>query len=301
MIEPPLHPVHCLGLALPRMPQRRCAPRLFRMEQLGLPATFLDLLADQADHLPWDTWDVARRRRQMLERYRSILDTGQRVLLDACAGDAADPSWDALLGALPCVLREALLRIRPHRRRHLRKYRLSRQATCCWQLQPLADTRFEQPAVAGRIAVRRFAAMPVCLTYHPDMLRFVTGIAETIHAQCGATALEMAVHQMLTLADGDGAVEPAPEGLHQDGADYIVSALVVRRRGVLGGRSRVQRGTAGAVLLERELQEGEGIFQPDTGSPLWHEVSPIRAATAGHPGQRMILGIDAHVLTDASA
>jgi hypothetical protein len=294
-----LHPVHSLGLALPRTPQRRCAPRLFRMEQLGLAPSFLDLLAEQADHLPWDTWDVARRRRQMLERYRSILDTNQRALLDSCAGDAADPSWAALLGALPCVLREALLRFRPHRRRSLRKYRLSRHATRCWQLQPLADRRFEQPAVDGRTPVRDFAAMPLALTYHPDMLRFVSGVAETIHDQCGAIALEMAVHQMLTLADGDSAVDPAPEGLHQDGADYIVSALVVRRRGVLGGTSRVLRGTAGAVLLERDLQEGEGIFQPDAGSPLWHEVSPIRVAAAGHPGQRMILGIDAHVLADA--
>jgi hypothetical protein len=298
---PPLHPVHCLGLALPRMPQRRCAPRLFRMEQLGLPPAFLDVLAAQADSLPWDTWDVARRRRQMLERYRSILDSGQRSLLDACGGDATDPSWAGLLAALPCVLREALLRIRPHRRRSLRKYRLLRQATRCWQLQPLADTRFEQPAVAGRTAVRHFAAIPTALTYHPDMLRFVAGIAETIHAQCGATALEMAVHQMLTLADGDNAADPAPEGLHQDGADYIVSALVVRRRGIQGGLSRVRRGSAGAVLLEHELQEGEGIFQPDAGSPLWHEVSPIRVTAAGHPGQRMILGIDAHVLADAPA
>lgn len=296
-----LHPVHCLGLPLPRAAQGRVAPRLFRMEQLGLSTPFLDLLAGQADALPWDSWDVGRRRRQMLERYRSILDSDQRARLEQCSGDANDASWPPLLDSLPCVLREALLRIRPHRRRSLRKYHLSRQGLQCWALQPLANTDFVQPAVAGRVAVRRFAPMPPALTYHPDMLRFVAGIAETIHLHGGATQLEMALHQMLTLAEGNAAAEPAPEGLHQDGADYIVSALVVRRRGVHGGVSRVQRGTVGPVLLEHELQEGEGVFQPDAGSPLWHEVTPIRASVPGMTGQRMILGIDAHVLPVTSA
>lgn len=294
--SPPLHPVHCLGMPLPRATEQRARPRVFRIEQLGLTADFLTLLASHADALPWDTWDVARRRRQRLERYRSVLDSQQRAALEQCHGDADDPSWTALLDSLPSLLREGLLRIGPHRRRSLRKYTLHRHGHQCWQLQPLADTRFEQPAVAGRTPVRVFAPMATALTYHPDMLRFLSGIAETIHLRCGATAVAMAVHQMLTVADGAQPAEPAPEGLHQDGADYIVSALVVRRRGVLGGVSRVQRGSVGPVLLERELQEGEGIFQPDAGSPLWHEVTPLRAAVPGQVGERLILGIDASVL-----
>lgn len=293
---PPLHPVHCLGMPLPRATGQRARPRLFRIEQLGLGTDFLTLLASHAEALPWDTWDVARRRRQRLERYYSILDSGQRAALEHCHGDADDPSWTALLDTLPSLLREALLRITPHRRRALRKYTLRRHGHQCWQLQPLADTRFEQPAVAGRTPVRVFAPMAGALTHHPDLLRFLSGIAETIYQRCGATALAMDVHQMLTVADSDQAAEPAPEGLHQDGADYIVSALVVRRRGVRGGVSRVQRGTVGPVLLEHELQEGEGIFQPDAGSPLWHEVTPLHAAVPGETGQRLILGIDAHVL-----
>lgn len=291
-----LRPVQCTARALPHPRSRAAVPQVFRMEQLGMHSSFLDAVAARADELPWDHYDVARRRRQTLQRYRSILTPVQCELLDACDGASAEEKWPLLLASLRRVLRDALLRVQPHRRRALRKYLLTRRSSAGWQLQPLADTSFEQPATAGRAPRRVFAPLAMALTYHPDMLRLISGVAETIHERCGASQLQMAVHQMMTVASTRGAAEPAPEGLHQDGADYIVSALVVRRRDIRGGLSRVRRGTTGPVLLEYELGEGEGLFQPDTGSSLWHEVSAIHAEPPHSEGYRMILGIDARVL-----
>ena len=291
--------VHCLACALLRPRHQPVRPQLFRMEQLGLPPSFLDTVADHAAHLPWDLYDVARRRREVLRRHASILAPAQRALLQ---DDDADPCmvWNTLQDALPSVLRAALLRIQPHRRRAMRKYVAWRASEACWRLQPLDDTGFEQPGGAARAPRRVFAPIVPALTYHPDMLRLVAGIAETIHQRCDATRLQLVVHQMMTVAHGQAAAEPAPEGLHQDGADYVVSALVIRRQGVRGGVSRVRHGNAGPLLLEQTLGVGDGLFHPDAGSPLWHEVSALHAAHPDQPGHRLILGIDAHVLPEHS-
>ena len=297
---PALRAVHCLASALARPRRNAMLPQVFGMEQLGLQPGFLDSVAACAAQLPWDTYDVARRRRQVLQRHASILAPAQRALLEE---DDSDPDalWNAVRGHLPSVLRAALKRIQPHRRRAMRKYDARRVSAACWQLQPLDDPEFVQPGVVSRAPRRVFAPIALALTYHPDMLRLVAGIAETIHQRCAATHLQLVLHQMLTIARGPGAAEPAPEGLHQDGADYILSALVVRRRGVYGGTSRVYRGSAGPLLLEQTLGEGEGLFQPDAGSPLWHEVSALHAEDPRGEGQRMILGIDAHVLPERPA
>ncbi len=292
-----LRAVHCLARALARPRLRTALPQVFRMEQLNLHPAFLDSVAAHAEQLPWDRYDVARRRRQILQRHASILVPAQRALLDTDDGDP-DALWNAMEATLPSVLRAALQRIQPHRRRAMRKYTARRVSAGCWQLQPLDDACFEQPGGMDRAPHRVFAPIALALTYHPDMLRLVAGIAETIHQRCVATRLRLVVHQMMTVARGPGAAEPAPEGLHQDGADYILSALVIRRRGVRGGTSRVRRGAAGPLLLEQTLGEGEGVFQPDAGSPLWHEVSALHATDPAHEGHRMILGIDAHVLPE---
>ncbi|MGA6181960.1 2OG-Fe dioxygenase family protein [Stenotrophomonas sp. NPDC101269] len=294
---PPLRAAHCLAAPLPAAP----GPQLFTLDTLGLPASFLDDVASHADSLCWDPYDVQVRRRRVLQRYRCILAAPQRDLLDACDGDAGHPAWPVLLDGLPGILADALRRVAPHRRRAMRTYLADRRVDGSWWLQPLPDTVFEQPGNADRIARRQFAPLSPVLSNHPGLLRLLACVAETVHARRAATRLRLVVHQMLTVAGLAGGTEPAPEGIHQDGADFIVSALVVRRRGIHGGVSRVRRGPTGPVHLERALAEGEGIFQPDTRSPWWHEVSTIHADAAAFEGYRMILGVDAHLLPDATA
>jgi hypothetical protein len=91
-------------------------------------------------------------------------------------------------------------------------------------------------------------------------------------------------------------VTNAPEGIHQDGSDYIVSALVIERRGVVGGESIVLGPDKRTEYLRHTLQEGQGIFQADVGSPLWHWATPVRPAapSSGEEAVRNILGYDVH-------
>jgi hypothetical protein len=51
------------------------------------------------------------------------------------------------------------------------------------------------------------------------------------------------------------------------------------------------------VLLAAVLEPGQVIFQADTGSPLWHYVTPIAFDPGGGhaEGRRGIFGFDIHV------
>ena len=106
---------------------------------------------------------------------------------------------------------------------------------------------------------------------------------------------------MRSLASDGSAAENSPEGIHEDGAAYIVSALVIRRENVTGGASQIfERLPDGRqeLLLERTLAPGEFVFQADTGeertfgNDLWHHVTPVRATAPGQPGFRDIVGLD---------
>lgn len=103
--------------------------------------------------------------------------------------------------------------------------------------------------------------------------------------------IKITCQQVGIVTDPNQIVSNAPEGIHQDGCD-IVSALVLERNGIAGGRSVVFGPDKAKEYLRHTLQDGQGIFQADMGSPLWHVVEAIRPATMGQatPGIRNIIG-----------
>ena len=164
-----------------------------------------------------------------------------------------------------------------------------------WNFERIAGERFRQNVEAGdpRALVRVFHEMETLVADHPQVRHLMQCFAELVrerHPDC--KKLRMNVHQMFIFADILSAGDNAPEGIHQDGADYIVSALVIERAGILGGESIVYGPDKKTVYFRRTLAEGEGIFQTDKG--LWHYVTPIRENPAVPPdyGHRSILGFD---------
>ncbi|KAF1013189.1 MAG: hypothetical protein GAK31_03338 [Stenotrophomonas maltophilia] len=140
---PTLPALHYQGRPLPRPQQRGPWPQVFNLHDLAVQPALLDALCAHAAALPWDHYDVARRRRAMLQRHHSILQAPVRTLLAQWDGSEADAAWPALLELLPSMLRAALQRVAPHRRRALSKYTLQRVAPACWSVQALDDPHFE--------------------------------------------------------------------------------------------------------------------------------------------------------------
>ncbi|MDO8599187.1 MAG: 2OG-Fe dioxygenase family protein, partial [bacterium] len=141
---------------------------------------------------------------------------------------------------------------------------------------------------------------------HREFQRLIVAVAEMVEdaeTEAGRRVHGMTAtfHQMglEVLADG---VAPtmAPEGVHRDGADYIVSALVMERDDVEGGTSTVLSPDKAKTLLTVTLAPGQGIFQADAlrslpeSQQLWHNVTPVtlRDSDDDQRGSRNIFGFD---------
>ena len=80
----------------------------------------------------------------------------------------------------------------------------------------------------------------------------------------------------------------SPEGIHQDGVDYIVSAFVFKRYNIKGGESIIYDENKNQID-QIILKHGEGLFQND--KKLWHYVTPIQSKR-DYVGYRDIIGLD---------
>jgi hypothetical protein len=216
----------------------------------------------------WDMYDV-KNRRAALEKLGTPQNAAQQAAYDA---------------------------IEPHRRRAMRKYTLTPRGDNQWRIEPNDERTFSQSVSDYRSGTREFELIEPGISTHDGVLTLIAAVAQTVREYRPALKqIHAVLHQVMVVARPAEAASPAPEGLHQDGADYIVSALVIDRAGVIGGVSKVREGRDSAPMLEVELGAGEGIFQADADTPLWHEISPIVLTPGAAAGHRMTFGIDVHV------
>jgi len=186
--------------------------------------------------------------------------------------------------------------MRPHRRRSCFQY-LARPLPAPeyrWEIQELGTPSFAQAVSDVRSRPRRFAASPMTVYRDPDILAFVAIVCQLVRqtASVIASTMRVTLHQMLTYADNPTGREPAPEGTHQDGSPFIVSALVIERENVTGGVSKVYYKKNTSIALEYELSPGYGILQSDTHNEYWHQITTVYPSDWTKIAYRSILGLD---------
>lgn len=215
-------------------------------------------------------------------------------------GESTPEQLYAYLRPVPLDVRSKINDLLPTRRRCVSRYGIESRDQ--WRIRRLPPAPFEQQlalTVDGTLDFRRwprtFRELPS--EFFDAPLRGVIDLARrnTLQAEPSATALTITVHHTVVQVQPGATASNSPEGIHQDGMDYIVSALVVERHNIRGGTSIVYMPDQQTALLKCELQEGFGLFQPDAGSPLWHEVSPITVDVPGRPGFRSSIGLDIQV------
>lgn len=270
--------------------------RLFDLAGLGIPAGELrrQVLPSFAQLL-WDDYDAKRERVELLRARVPGSDDALDVFLPAYFAGTRDLED---VGEIVAALRPAdlaeLAAIRPSRRRSVASFTVRRRAAG-WEIEREPDRAFAQAgddADDYRRLQRRFAPTAPAVADAPAYRAVIDRLAllvDEVHSRT-LRSLRVTCHQMGLVARPDAAVTNAPEGVHQDGADYIVSALVLERRGIDGGESIVYGPDRRTEYLRHTLLEGQGIFQADRGSPLWHWVTPVRPTAP--EGVRNILGYD---------
>lgn len=157
------------------------------------------------------------------------------------------------------------------------------------------DYRFQQNVPDDRSKTRYFQPIePHVLNNHfYYLITQILGLTILHHPQT-IHSLDVSVHQVRLIAgmDNNHQADNAPEGIHQDGADYIVSALVFNKYNIINDNSIVYNNHL-EPIYQTQLQEGEGIFQNDTD--LWHDITTLKAQQ-GYLGYRDILGLDLNII-----
>ena len=100
--------------------------------------------------------------------------------------------------------------------------------------------------------------------------------------------VDIHLHQVRQTSYSDIEAHNSPEGIHRDGCDYIVSAMVLNRMNIEGGESIVYDQNK-MIQYKTILDDQEGMYQEDIKQ--WHYVTPINTIK-DKLGYRDILGID---------
>ena len=275
---------------------------LFDLESLGIDsACFLSEVQSSFNSLDWDYYDVRREQLALLQTtFPGSVDS--ELYRDFYTGKSSLSTVLSLLtltnhpfsNELHCRL-EA---IRPYRRRTTSRFVLSTDGDR-WDVERISNTAITQSVVSSdyRSLQRVFRETDVTVVEHPQFLRLLAALGDMVRqAEEAVSSMTVTCWQTGIVATSERSGTNSPEGIHQDGADFIVSALVAARSNISGGASRVFGPDKKTEVLNVVLNPGQGIFQADTGSTLWHDVTPIKVADpAEGEGIRNIFGFDIHV------
>ncbi|MDG9729049.1 2OG-Fe dioxygenase family protein [Ignatzschineria sp. RMDPL8A] len=208
---------------------------------------------------------------------------------------------DELINFFPTLSTDTINYIKnltPNRKRLISKYLLSYEDGN-WLIERVKNTPFEQKDAQitddnnldYRKSSRVFKELPDDLC-DSDLKDIMTFVANKIYSVTKNTKLNIVVHHTVIYCSNDEEGTNSPEGIHQDGMDLIVSALVIERRNILGAKSIIYGNDKKTEFVTCELQEGMGILQADKGTELWHTVTPIRPLDNNDISFRSSIGFD---------
>ena len=253
--------------------------------------------------LAWDTNDIKLSQLRFLisKRFAKrdlILQAAQRYLDDSLVPE----DIQSLISTLSVPDKKIFYAYKPFRKRGVSQF-IAEYIDNKWSIK-LIDlptlTHFTQNAdhpLDLRQLIRRFPPMDR-ITAHSATLKILIKKFAEILCECEPQReikkIGITCHQISLIIDGSTPlVSNSPEGLHQDGSDYIVSALVIDKYNIKGGTSKLYCIEKDELIKSHTLECGEGLFHIDKNSSIWHQVTPIKLKEPSiKSGYRNILGFD---------
>jgi hypothetical protein len=109
------------------------------------------------------------------------------------------------------------------------------------------------------------------------------------HLGIDPAVTDFGVHQIRILCSPEFAGDPAPEGIHQDGFDYV-GIFCIDRVNVAGAATHLYRAKDQPPIFNKELQPGEVVFVNDR--EVFHYTDPLHPLVPGE-GHRDVFVITA--------
>lgn len=280
------------------------------LNDLGLDAkAFTNFFSPLFAELSWDPYDVRRLQAEFLmtafPKDKAIIE---KRLPDYYVGKKDKRTYLKWIKLLPQKKRKQFDAIQPWRRRSVSKFIVTELKS------GLRIKRVEVPQFAQEVSGDDLRSLPRVFDESPashvenklfyDLLKKVFTIVKSARANIDRKVKQVSItaHFMSVKATTDQPGDNSPEGAHEDGVDYIVSALVVNRFNLKGGQSQIIEllpNNKKEIIFRHTLRPGEFVFQADTrdeivyGTDLWHHVTPFYLAKKEKgEGWRDIIGFD---------
>ncbi len=285
--------------------------RIASLNDIGLDQNnFLEAYSEFFKELPWDLYDPRRIQIQFLkEIFPKEADQIHQHFKNYFVGEIGLVAFESWLDRLSPTQRKDFDAIKPWRRRSIAQFLIDQIDEEPTLTRELVD-QFEQSLDPNdfRSWPRIFEESPSHHVENEAFAQLMKAVAKIVkEVRPKAKGVRMTAHFMSVKATPKKPGDNSPEGAHEDGADFIISALVINRINVDGGASQVIEKTEAGnkeVIFQHQLAPGEFIFQGDSrdeliyGTDLWHHVTPFHLSDqAESEGWRDIIGFDINVIT----
>ncbi len=280
--------------------------RINNLHNLGIDQTaFLHKFSPLFEELSWDEYDPRRLRvaflTKVFPKQKAAIHQHFKAYYTGQTKWSVFKKWTSQLSP---TQQKKLKTIQPWRRRSVAKFHLQ-QTQKGFSLQRIPVPQFAQAVddTDVRSWPRVFQEAPASHVENNLFHQFLLQIFRQVQSvESTIEKAHITAHFMSVKATSDTPGDNSPEGAHEDGAAYIVSALVINRFNVSGGETQIlekRRGGKKEIILRRILQPGEFAFQADTGeekvfgNDLWHHVTPFHKTDKKKgDGWRDIIGLD---------
>ena len=286
-----------------------CPITVFDIEDF-LPdkAAFIEKTRHYFFDLPWDQYDMRRKQLDFLKansQKESWEKLPPHILKKYFIGEVDLSAFTTLIQQLSTENQIRFHAIKPFRRRSAMRLLLTyHPCVSNWSIErvPVKDFSQEKALIEDEKNID-YRHCPRQFTETKDEMmddvfdKVVRGIANLVKSSNpNSNQLDITVHHTYVEATAQAAGDNSPEGIHQDGYDYIVSALVIERKNITGGVSQIFAEDKKTKLFSTKLRPGQGILQPDQGTFLWHNVTPFSTVPQVEVGYRSSIGFDIGVI-----
>jgi hypothetical protein len=160
-----------------------------------------------------------------------------------------------------------------------RRRRFSRFLGPPEHLTRLEHKYFEQTTSINKLAggiKRDFPELAEELPHLPDFQMLVSRFVDFSKIEPETT--EIGVHQIRIVASSGEVGEPAPEGIHKDGFDFV-GIFCISRRHLLGAETHLHEHPTQPPIFAKELHPGEFVLVND--QRLYHFTTGMKPVGAG--------------------
>ena len=284
------------------------------LERLDTPITVLNVgqygvnvdalqhqMREAYSEFEWDSYLLQQNKISLIKEVvpqESLARVSNDTWYDIYTGVIQNPELYTVFPGLSSSDKSRIEALVPTRKRCMSEYSMHWNGK--WNIERIPSSLVSQTRaqIASDVEIdyrqskRKFKELPEEL-FDSNLRALLVGVADMVkETRPSIQKLDISVHNTVVYCHPQQLTTNSPEGIHQDGVEFIVSALVIERNNISGGKSIIYGRDKCTKLFQAELQAGQGIFQADLGTELWHEVTPITVVDPTRSGYRSTIGFD---------